>query len=56
MEGKGPLNTAEWWIGEYGPFTVPIDEDGTCEFWALQRVCKANGRDPGEANGDPTQH
>lgn len=56
MDGKGRLNTAEWWIGKNGPFTVPIDEDGTCEFWALQMICKANGIDPREADNDPATH
>lgn len=44
MEGKGPLNTAEWWIGREGPFTVPIEGEDQCEFWALQRICDLNGR------------
>jgi hypothetical protein len=47
MEGKGQLNTAEWWVGRNGPFTVPIEgEDQRCEFWALQRICEANGFSP----------
>jgi hypothetical protein len=47
MEGKGPLNTAEWWVGRNGPFTVPIEgEDDRCEFWALQRICDTNGFPP----------
>lgn len=30
LEGKGPLNTAEWWRMEWYPhiFTVPIEADG----------------------------
>lgn len=58
MEGKGPLNTAEWWLGANGlPFTVPIEgEDDRCEFWALQRVCIANGRSPSEINNNHTNH
>lgn len=39
LEGLGPLNTAEWWIGPRGVFTVPVEKDGTCEFWAIQRLC-----------------
>ena len=37
LKGKGPLNTAEWWIAPWGfVFTVPIEEpDDRCEFWAL---------------------
>jgi hypothetical protein len=48
LEGKGPLNTAEWWIGSKGgPFTVPIEgEDDRCEFWALQRICRDFGFPP----------
>jgi hypothetical protein len=31
LEGKGPLNTAEWWRAPWGrPFVVPIDEAGRC--------------------------
>jgi hypothetical protein len=37
LEGKGRLNTAEWWKGPRGVFTVPVEEDGTCDFWAIQR-------------------
>jgi hypothetical protein len=41
LEGQTALNSAEWWIvpGRV-PFTVPIEEDGSCEFWAIQRICK----------------
>jgi hypothetical protein len=53
MEGKGPLNTAEWWIGKNGPFTVPIEGmDDRCEFWALQRICEANGYSPAVLDED----
>lgn len=38
LEGKGPLNTAEWWKGPRGVFTVPTEDDGTCDFWAIQRL------------------
>ena len=39
LGGKGPLNTAEWWQTPWGhPFTVPVDADGRCEEWALQRL------------------
>ena len=47
MKDKGPLNTAEWWVGKVGPFTVPIEgDDERCEFWALQRICHVNGIPP----------
>ena len=52
MEGKGRLNTAEWWIGANGaPFTVPIEgDDERCDFWALWRLCQVFGRHPSELN------
>ena len=40
LEGLTKLNTAEWWIGERGPFTVPAEKDGSCDFWRLQHLCK----------------
>jgi hypothetical protein len=43
LEGKGPLNTAEWWRGPNGLFTVPVETDGSCEFWALQKLCETFG-------------
>lgn len=46
LQGKGPLNTAEWWKGHGGPFTVPVEGDDQCEFWALQRICRAFGLPP----------
>lgn len=52
LEGKGPLNTAEWWRGPEPDrmlFTVPIEGDGSCDFWAVQRLCVDFGRHPGEA-------
>lgn len=39
LEGLTKLNTAEWWKGPRGVFTVPVEEDGSCEFWAIQRLC-----------------
>ena len=50
LEGKGQLNTAEWWIGtQGGPFTVPVEgDDDRCEFWALQRICRERGQPPSE--------
>lgn len=57
LDGKGPLNTAEWWIGKRMlPFTVPVDDDGACEFWALQKICEQNGIDPNDGNGDTIKH
>ena len=44
LEGTGPLNTAEWWKGTDGcPFTVPVEADSSCEFWAIQRICQRLG-------------
>lgn len=44
MPGKGPLNTAEWWQDEAGiPFTVPVEADGRCDFWAIQRLASDLG-------------
>jgi hypothetical protein len=44
LEGKGELNTAEWWKSPKGaPFTVPIEDNGNCEFWALHRICQKHG-------------
>lgn len=45
LEGKGHLNTAEWWKDPTGyPFTVPVDnEKGDCDYWAVQRICKLLG-------------
>ncbi len=38
--GLTPLNTAEWWRWPFpgAPFTVPADEDGNMDHWALQRI------------------
>jgi hypothetical protein len=57
LEGKGPLNTAEWWIGSKGGlFTVPIEgEDDRCEFWALQRICRDFGFPPQELEEEDWQ-
>jgi hypothetical protein len=53
LEGKGALNTAEWWIGKQGPFTVPIEgDDDRCEFWALKRLCDIHGIHPSELDSD----
>lgn len=48
LEGKTPLNTAEWWLGPKGdyPFTVPTQNDGTCDFWAIWKLCENFGRSP----------
>lgn len=50
LTGGGTNNTgAEWWrrrkSGGY-PFTVPIESDGSCEFWAIKRLCEDFGRPP----------
>jgi hypothetical protein len=48
LSGVGPLNTAEWWKRPEGgiPFTVPAEEDGSCDFWAIQRLASDFGRPP----------
>ena len=48
LDGKGPLNTAEWWLGPTKhPFTVPIEGDeDACDFWAIQHLCRQFGDDP----------
>jgi hypothetical protein len=39
LEGKGPLNTIEWWRTSWNyPFTVPIESDGRCDEWAIHRL------------------
>lgn len=46
LAGKGRLNTAEWWrVAGSVPFTVPVEADGTCDYWALQRICQRLGDD-----------
>lgn len=48
LEGAGKLNTAEFWQGPNRgyPLSVPVEDDGTCEFWALQRVCDDLSKPP----------
>lgn len=55
LEGKGRLNTAEWWRGANGgyPFTVPVNDDGTCDYWAIWKLCEQFGIHPSELN---TEH
>ena len=39
VEGNTALNTAEWWVSEWGfLFTVPVEENGTCHQDAFQRL------------------
>jgi hypothetical protein len=39
LEGKTKLNTAEWWISEWGfVFTIPVEVNGCCHQDALQRL------------------
>jgi hypothetical protein len=39
MDGGTDLNTAEWWVSEWGfIFTVPIEVNGCCHQEALQRL------------------
>ena len=41
------LSTAEIWLGKDGmPFTVPCEDDETCDFWAIQEICTLYGDDP----------
>lgn len=44
LQGLGKLNTSEWWKVAGGfPFTVPVEPDGTCDYWALQKICQRLG-------------
>lgn len=57
LPGKGRLNTAEWWQMENGyPFTVPIEADGTCDFWAFQKLREQLGCSPFDSPIGPCQH
>ena len=41
LDGKGALNTAEWWRWPWPPhipFTVAVDEEGYADPWAFQRI------------------
>jgi hypothetical protein len=39
FEGNTPLNTAEWWVSEWGfIFTVPVEANGCCHQDALQKL------------------
>ena len=47
LAGLTPLNTAEWWRRPgKPPFTVPVEDDGRCDFWAFRRVYEAQGGPP----------
>jgi hypothetical protein len=43
LEGKGRLNTAEWWQLPWGgyPFVVPIEVDGRCAKRALNLLLQS---------------
>lgn len=43
LQGLGRLNTAEWWKGPRGVFTVPVEENDRCEFWAIKRLAEWYG-------------
>ena len=44
LSGRGRLNSAEWWRRPgRPPFTVPLEEDGECDFWALQKIIHQQG-------------
>lgn len=55
LEGKTKLNTAEFWRPASGgyPFTVPVEKDGSCDFWAIWKLCEQFGRDPSDLD---TEH
>jgi hypothetical protein len=39
IDGVTPLNTAEWWVTEWGfTFTVPVEANDCCHQDALQRL------------------
>jgi len=39
LQGKGKLNTAEWWRTKWDYlFIVPVENDGTCHQQDFQRV------------------
>ena len=43
LQGLGRLNTAEWWKGPRGVFTVPVEDNGSCEFWAIKQLAEWYG-------------
>jgi hypothetical protein len=44
VQGATALNSAEWWrVPGKLPFVVPVEDDGSCEYWAIQRICKDQG-------------
>lgn len=46
-KGLTKLNTAEWWKRPKAPpFTVPIEHDGRCDFWAFRRIYETQGGRP----------
>jgi hypothetical protein len=56
LEGTGRLNTAEWWRQESGyPFTVPVEQDGSCDFWAFQKLRQQLGHNLFDWQG-PERH
>lgn len=42
LEGKTPLNIAEWWRWPWGgaPFTCSCDDDGWMEEWMFQGIMR----------------
>jgi len=40
LQGKSSNNSGEWWhVPNRYPFKVPVEDDeGRCEFWAIQRI------------------
>ena len=46
LAGLTKLNTAEWWKGPRGLFTVAVEDDGTCEFWSIQKIAALHGTRP----------
>jgi hypothetical protein len=52
LEGQSKLNTAEWWKRpNHPPFTVPVEDDGRCDFWAFRRIYEAQGGRPLSGGG-----
>lgn len=46
LDGLTRLNTAEWWKGPRGVFTVPVEGHDTCDFWAINRLAEWYGERP----------
>lgn len=52
-QGLTALNTAEWWRRPgHPPFTVPVESDGRCDFWAFRRIYENQGGRPLSSGDD----